>query len=54
VGFDVMYQKLESASKGAQVLFTPPVGVAKPQAFYTIQDQDNYMVRVRVHRDIVP
>jgi hypothetical protein len=54
VGFDVMYQKLESASAGAQVLFTPPVGVAVPQAFYTIQNQDNYMVRVRVHRDIVP
>ena len=29
-------------------------GAAKPTAFYQIQNQDNYGLRVRVHRDIVP
>jgi Porin subfamily len=54
VGFDVKYEKLESASNGAIVLFTPPAGVAKPQTLYAVQDQDNVAVRVRFHRDIVP
>jgi len=54
VGFDVIYQKLESASAGAQVTYTSLAGTAKPTAFYTIQNQDNYGLRVRVHRDIVP
>jgi hypothetical protein len=54
VGFDVKYEKIESASRDAVVLFTPPTGVAKPQALYAVQDQDNVAVRVRFHRDIVP
>ena len=29
-------------------------GSAKPTAIYHIQDQDNYGLRIRVHRDIVP
>jgi hypothetical protein len=28
--------------------------IAKPSAFYTLQNQDNYGLRIRVHRDIVP
>jgi hypothetical protein len=52
VGFDVIYQKLESASAGAQVTWTS--NTAKPTAFYTVQNQDNYGLRIRVHRDIVP
>jgi hypothetical protein len=54
VGFDVIYQKLESASSGATVTYTSLATTAKPTAFYTIQNQDNYGLRIRVHRDIVP
>jgi hypothetical protein len=54
VGFDVIYQKLESASAGNTVTFTNLTGGAKPTAFYQIQNQDNYGLRVRVHRDLVP
>jgi hypothetical protein len=54
VGFDVIYQKLETASKDATVAYTSLGGTAKPTAFYTIQNQDNYGLRIRVHRDIVP
>ena len=54
VGFDMIYQKLESASSGANVTYTALAGSAKPTAIYHIQDQDNYGLRIRVHRDIVP
>src|SRR5215813_12979841 len=54
VGFDVIYQKLETASKDATVTYTALGGTAKPTAFYQIQNQDNYGLRIRVHRDIVP
>jgi len=54
VGFDVIYQKLETASRDAVVTYTAAAGTAKPTAIYTIQDQDNYGLRIRVHRDIVP
>ena len=52
VGFDVIYQKLETASNSATVTWAS--NTAKPTAFYQIQNQDNYGLRVRVHRDIVP
>jgi Porin subfamily len=54
VGFDVIYQKLETASNGAVVTYTAATGTAKPTALYGITDQDNYGLRIRVHRDIVP
>jgi hypothetical protein len=54
VGFDVKYEKIQTASAGTQVLYTALAGTAKPTALYTVQDQDNFAVRVRVHRDIVP
>jgi Porin subfamily len=54
VGFDVIYQKLETASRDAVVTYTALGGTAKPTALYTVQDQDNYGLRIRVHRDIVP
>jgi Porin subfamily len=54
VGFDVIYQKLETASNGAIVTYTAAANTAKPTAIYTVQDQDNYGLRIRVHRDIVP
>jgi Porin subfamily len=52
VGFDVIYQKLETASRDTVVTYT--ANGSKPTAIYTVQDQDNYGLRVRVHRDIVP
>ncbi len=54
VGFDVIYQKLETASNSATVTYTSLANTAKPTAFYQIQNQDNYGLRIRVHRDIVP
>jgi len=54
VGFDVIYQRLETASGDAVVTYTALGGTAKPTALYSIQDQDNYGLRIRVHRDIVP
>ena len=54
VGFDVIYQKLETASRDAVVTYTALTNTAKPTARYAIQDQDNYGLRIRVHRDIVP
>ena len=54
VGFDVLYQKIESASKDAIVPYTAAAGTAKPTALYAVQNQDNVGFRVRLHRDIVP
>jgi len=54
VGFDVIYQKLQTASNGTIATYTALGGTAKPTAFYAITDQDNYGLRIRVHRDIVP
>jgi hypothetical protein len=54
VGFDVIYSKLETASNGAVVTYTQLGGTAKPTARYGVTDQDNYGLRIRVHRDIVP
>jgi len=52
VSFDVIYQKLESASNGTVATYTALAGTAKPTAFYAIQNQDNYGLRIRVHRNI--
>jgi len=54
VGFDVIYSKLETASNGAVVTYTQLAGTAKPTALYGLTNQDNYGLRIRVHRDIVP
>jgi Porin subfamily len=54
VGFDVIYQRLETASRGANVTYTALANTAKPTAIYRITDQENYGLRIRVHRDIVP
>jgi Porin subfamily len=54
VGFDVFYQKLQSASDGAVVRYTAAAGTAKPTANYAISDQDDVAFRVRFHRDIIP
>jgi hypothetical protein len=50
----VIYQKLETASNGTTATYTALANTAKPTAFYAIQNQDNYGLRIRVHRDIVP
>ena len=54
VGFDVFYQKLQSASDGSIVKYTAVSPIAKPTALYSISDQDDVAFRVRVHRDIIP
>jgi hypothetical protein len=60
VGFDVVYQKLETASNGALVNFTALTGGAKPgqgggtTPIYSVTNQDNVAFRVRMHRDIIP
>ena len=54
VGFDVIYSKIETASNGAVVTYTALANTAKPTALYGLTNQDNYGLRIRVHRDIVP
>jgi Porin subfamily len=54
VGFDVIYSKIETASNGAVVTYTQLANTAKPTALYGVTNQDNYGLRIRVHRDIVP
>jgi hypothetical protein len=54
MGFDVIYQKLETASNGTNVTYTALTNTAKPTAIYQITNQDNYGLRIRFHRDIVP
>jgi hypothetical protein len=52
MGFDVVYYKLNTASKGAVVTATQ--AGAQPAALRTLDDQDAVAMRVRWHRDIVP
>jgi hypothetical protein len=52
MGFDVVYQKLNTASKGALVNFT--ANGAQPTGQRTVEDQDVIHARVRWHRDIAP
>src|SRR5262249_24245590 len=54
VGFDVFYNKLETASNGAVVTYAALAGTAKPTAFYSVQNEATEAFRIRVHRDIVP
>ena len=52
MGFDVVYQKLRSASRGATAHFG--AAGAQPSGLRTIEDQDVIHTRVRWHRDIAP
>jgi len=54
IGFDVFYNKLQTASNGSLVFYTAAAGTAKPSALYSVNDQDNWSFRVRFHRDIIP
>jgi len=53
VGFDVMYWKLQTANAGT-AFFSGSTTAALPTSVYQIQDQGEWMLRVRFHRDILP
>jgi Porin subfamily len=53
VGFDVMYQKLETGFGGSG-LFTAAANLPRPTGNYEIKDQDSVSVTARVHWDILP
>jgi len=53
VGFDVMYQKLDTAFSGVG-FFTAAAGLPRPTGNYTIADQDTVSVTARAHWDILP
>jgi hypothetical protein len=50
MGFDVLYQKINTASEGAIATVTGFGG--QPTADRIIEDQDNWAVRARWHRDL--
>jgi hypothetical protein len=52
MGFDVIYAKLNTASKGA--LVNVNATGAQPTGIRTLEDQDVIAARVRWHRDIAP
>jgi hypothetical protein len=56
VGLEGFYGHLNTASKGQTVLFTSAGGVAsaQPTGTRTLDDQNVWVYRMRVHRDIVP
>jgi hypothetical protein len=56
VGLEGFYGHLNTMSKGRSVLFTSPGGVnsAQPTGVRVLDDQNVYVYRMRVHRDIVP
>jgi len=54
VGFDVLYQKLETAFAGSTVLFTAAAGLPRPTGNYEIKDQDAVSFTARAHWDILP
>jgi len=53
VGFDVLYQRLETAFAGAG-FYTALGGTPRPSGNYEIKDQDTVSGTVRVHWDILP
>jgi hypothetical protein len=52
VGFDVIYQALQTAMSGRTATVTA-LG-AQPTATRTLENQSAVVGRIRVHRDIVP
>ncbi|MEX2036268.1 MAG: porin, partial [Xanthobacteraceae bacterium] len=50
MGFDVLYQVINTASEGATASVTGFGG--QPTGLRTIEDQDNWAVRARWHRDL--
>ncbi|MFL5049537.1 MAG: hypothetical protein ACJ8D4_05450, partial [Xanthobacteraceae bacterium] len=53
VGFDVLYQKLETSFAGAG-FFTAAAGQPRPTGNYELKDQDTVSVTARAHWDILP
>jgi Porin subfamily len=53
VGFDVFYQRLETAFAGAG-FYTAAAGLPRPTGNYEIKDQDTVSVTARAHWDILP
>jgi hypothetical protein len=53
VGFDVMYERLETAFAGTG-FFTAAGGLPRPTGNYEIADQDAVVGTVRIHWDILP
>jgi hypothetical protein len=54
MGFDVIYAKLRTASKGQVVTYTALGGQAQPSGLRTLEDQDVVAVRARWHRELEP
>jgi Porin subfamily len=53
MGLEVLYSNLQSASTPTGTILLAP-GLGKPTQLYTIEDQDIWAVRLRVHRDFYP
>jgi Porin subfamily len=53
VGFDVMYQRLETAFAGS-ALYTAATGLPRNSGTYSIESQDTVQVTARAHWDILP
>ncbi len=54
VGVDVIYSQLMTASKGGTAFYTAFPNTAKPSTTYEITNQNDFAIRFRVHRDILP
>jgi hypothetical protein len=52
MGVDVLYSKMFTGFNGLAV-YRAVAGTARPSGIYNIQDQDNFAVTFRVHRDFV-
>jgi hypothetical protein len=52
MGFDVVYYRMETSSKGAIVNYNALSGAAQPSGLRTLADQEALAVRVRWHRDL--
>ncbi len=54
VGLEGYYGHINTMSKGATVTYTAAAAGAQPTALRTLNDQDVFIYRMRVHRDLVP
>jgi hypothetical protein len=54
VGLEGYYGHLNTMSKGQTALYTAAAAGAQPTGLRTFDDQNVYVYRMRVHRDIVP
>ncbi|MCX7313869.1 MAG: porin [Alphaproteobacteria bacterium] len=54
VGLEGYYGHLNTMSKGQTVNYTANTGSAQPTGTRTLADQDVWVYRMRVHRDLVP